>query len=344
MDNLNFLKANQLTELIFQFIPDLQKYVENKFVFYDVGAAGDIHPLTYPLKNLIKGVLFEPDGPSFEKLMVIHEGSDYEIYKYALGKASELSAFYQCLASTNNSNLKPNQRFIDRYQATNFSVTAQQSIQLESIDSLLSRGLIRSMPDFLKIDTQGTELNILQGALKPLNESVTCLLIEAEFFEVYEGQPLLDDICTFLRPLGFSLYGLYPRYRSTKRFKHLAPVSEERVMWADCVFFKDPLLSDKVYNNINQRQSMALILGSLLLGFYDYALELVEAFDKVNFDNWAMIVQSLSDSRVAHIDSVLAKWGVDAAIDRNQIMAIATQINSSTDFYYELFRNSDSRG
>ena len=61
--------------------------------------------------------------------------------------------------------------------------------------------------DFLKLDTQGSELGVLQGAERMLG-SVLVLEIEVEFNPIYEGQPLFADIDGFLRARGFVLWRL----------------------------------------------------------------------------------------------------------------------------------------
>ncbi|MGH9086443.1 MAG: FkbM family methyltransferase [Acidimicrobiales bacterium] len=61
--------------------------------------------------------------------------------------------------------------------------------------------------DVLKLDTQGSELGVLQGAERTL-ASVQLLEIEVEFNPIYEGQPLFGDVDRFLRDRGFLLWRL----------------------------------------------------------------------------------------------------------------------------------------
>lgn len=58
-------------------------------------------------------------------------------------------------------------------------------------------------PDFLTLDTQGTEYDILSGARKVLRDNVLGLIIEVEFHELYKGQKLFGDICNLLQKKGF---------------------------------------------------------------------------------------------------------------------------------------------
>jgi FkbM family methyltransferase len=61
--------------------------------------------------------------------------------------------------------------------------------------------------DFIKLDTQGAELDVLRGSQRAL-ESVRALEVEVEFNPIYLGQPLFGDVDKFLRDRGFVLWKL----------------------------------------------------------------------------------------------------------------------------------------
>nr|WP_249593332.1 FkbM family methyltransferase [Escherichia coli] len=54
----------------------------------------------------------------------------------------------------------------------------------------------------LKIDTQGSELNILVGGEQVLNNTL-CIQLEVSFIPLYEGQPSFGEIDVYLRKHGF---------------------------------------------------------------------------------------------------------------------------------------------
>ena len=60
---------------------------------------------------------------------------------------------------------------------------------------------------FLKIDTQGFELDVLRGATLTLGRTVG-LLIEMSLVELYEGQPLWFELIEWLKVRGFALHAL----------------------------------------------------------------------------------------------------------------------------------------
>lgn len=59
-------------------------------------------------------------------------------------------------------------------------------------------------PVLLKIDVQGTELEVLRGA-KDVLDTVDSVLVECSFVELYVGQALTGEIVVFLHDRGFAL-------------------------------------------------------------------------------------------------------------------------------------------
>lgn len=72
-------------------------------------------------------------------------------------------------------------------------------------------------PCLLKIDVQGAELDVLRGATGILDR-IDEMLVECSFVELYSGQPLADEVISFLRTQDFSLNGVYsPTYDGAGR-------------------------------------------------------------------------------------------------------------------------------
>ena len=59
------------------------------------------------------------------------------------------------------------------------------------------------MPDFLSLDVQGAEYEVLLGAETALRQSVCGLIVEVEFGHMYAGQKRFQDICDLLSGHGF---------------------------------------------------------------------------------------------------------------------------------------------
>jgi len=81
--------------------------------------------------------------------------------------------------------------------------------RLRTLDSLLEDV---ERPALLKIDAQGYELEILEGAsmILPAFEAV---LLEVAIIEINEGAPLLHDVVAFMKTRGFVAYDIVEIHR-----------------------------------------------------------------------------------------------------------------------------------
>ena len=69
-------------------------------------------------------------------------------------------------------------------------------------------------PDLIKIDTQGSELLILEGAINTLPQA-KAILVETQFYSTpNEKSPLFTSIVDFLEPYGFSVFDITEIHRS----------------------------------------------------------------------------------------------------------------------------------
>merc|ERR1712083_1207607 len=95
--------------------------------------------------------------------------------------------------------------------------------------------------DFLKLDVQGYELAVLQGAETALRD-VLVLHTEVEFVEMYEKQPLFAEVDQFLRRAGFVFHRFASIHGRPMKPVHvtanpLQPISQQ--LWADAVYIRD---------------------------------------------------------------------------------------------------------
>lgn len=66
--------------------------------------------------------------------------------------------------------------------------------------------------DFLKLDTQGYEIEVLKGAQRTL-ERTHFVLAEASLIAINEGCPLIDELMTYMSTRGFRLYDICGQWR-----------------------------------------------------------------------------------------------------------------------------------
>ena len=254
----------------------VQRFQRAPLGLIDVGSLGGVHPLAEPAAALIQALCFEPDEEAFGALERQYASpgpyAAVKLSRDALAGSSGERELYVAKVPTNTSLLEPNPRFISRYRAEKFTVDRVIKVATRALDEVAQA----PFGELLKLDTQGSEHEILEGARRLLNERCVAIFCEVEFFQVYRGQKTLSDIDVLLRGHGFSLYGLYPHYRSTKALDPSRAHTEERLMWADAVFFKDPFDDLNAGKTLSPRAIDGLIVAAWLTGFYDFAIELTQ--------------------------------------------------------------------
>lgn len=80
-----------------------------------------------------------------------------------------------------------------------------RAVQQETLDGLASR-FGTAPPYFIKLDTQGSELDVLRGAEETVLPSTTGILVETSLFAFFQGGPLARDVIEYLTARGFVLY------------------------------------------------------------------------------------------------------------------------------------------
>ena len=106
-----------------------------------------------------------------------------------------------------------------------------QAVTLVPFDDWCERNSVGPVAA-MKIDTQGSELGVLQGAQSAL-ASVQLLEIEVEFNPIYEGQPLFADVDAFLRARGFVLWQIRNLVHYSPAALQGSNMQTQEVSWFD---------------------------------------------------------------------------------------------------------------
>ena len=173
-----------------------------------------------------------------------------------------------------------NFRLLSDFQAqAGVELTSKTEIELDTLDNTLA-GHPELAPDFLKVDVEGGDLEVLKGATLALERSVLGVRTEAPLVEIHHGAPQLWDLYAHLRPTGFVLFH-FSRVQWVRNNGLVGYSSQPQYIWGDAVFFLSRPAFFRRLENVAPAERTALLTRFLTIllchGVHDYALELLEA-------------------------------------------------------------------
>ena len=262
--------------------------VDCKFNLLEIGAAktGETKEPFYKILDYFphsKIIGFEIDKRVCDKMnSEASEGIKY--YPYALGKANEKKKLYNTQAPMCTSLYKPNEKLISLYNNLHFAYLKNETeIETITLDNFISKNSIDNL-DFIKIDTQGSELDIFNGGKNSL-KNVVKIICEVEFVPIYEDQPLFGDVNKFLNENGFmfnKFLGLSGRaLKPLILNKDLNKASQH--MWSDAVFIKNI----EVIQNLSDEKLLKLSILSAAYFSMDLTFFCLSIYDRRYSSNLA---------------------------------------------------------
>jgi len=218
---------------------------------------------------------FEPVEEECRKLNA-GNGSVHTYLPYAVGNGRP-GTFRQCNFPATSSLLEPNKALLDRFQNLGevTRVIREFPIETRRLDDIPELGAV----DFMKLDVQGAELDVIEGAAHTLAPTLV-VHTEVEFVPLYVGQPLFAEVDQALRRNGFCFHrfaGLAGR-----AFKPMVAHNDpnallSQMLWADAVYVRDWMRWDSL--SAEQLLKIALILHDVY-GSFDLCLIALAQFDR----------------------------------------------------------------
>ena len=196
-------KLNGIYINTYEMISQIDKLGIKPKTFIDVGANRGMLSKTvnyfYPESNIYA---FEPIKNCYDELQKLEEViNNLKSFNCALSNYSGTAEFNESIADYSSSLLKMAKKHKEAFPYT--SETSVYNVDVYPLDYFFNKIELRS-PTVLKLDVQGTELKVIQGAEKILN-SVDYILCEMSLVELYEGQPLSTEVINYMSSKGFNL-------------------------------------------------------------------------------------------------------------------------------------------
>jgi FkbM family methyltransferase len=171
----------------------------------DVGSAGGIIADLNPIAFAVDAIGFEPNPDHFADLSDVD--SHWRSLRYlphAIGGQSGTRTLYRPRFGNSSTMLAPNTAIGDAFDKPQFfDVKETTQVDVIRLDDALDQFDIRN-PDYLKLDVEGAEFEILEGAAQTLS-TLSTIRVEVCFIEVRHGQRLGMEVGHYLERLGFRL-------------------------------------------------------------------------------------------------------------------------------------------
>lgn len=149
-------------------------------------------PLSKARKELLKNSINFPQWTIYDRVAL--GGNNIFTSKINISKNSVSSSILPIL--DNHINAEPSSRYVDT-----------ETTPVISLDSVSQKYIKEDSNCFLKLDVQGFENEVLDGAIKTL-KNIKVILCELSLAPLYKGQPNWKDLVQRLEREGFTLWAI----------------------------------------------------------------------------------------------------------------------------------------
>ncbi len=254
------MNVNHLYSLFRKELPTFQFFV------MDVGGRDGLHNRWDGFKDFAQFILVEPDPVEAKRLQSIG-GKNLQIVDKALwSKPCEIKINITSSPGC-SSVLNPDMNFIGLFQdPERFKIVKQYDIPATTINDFVKQKNLKV--NFLKIDTQGSELEILKGASE-LKGQILGIEAEVEFAKIYKDQPTFRDIDSYVsETFDLSLYDLRRTYWKRSIAGHQG-FPKGQMIFGDALYLMSP---ETMLKKFTERESLlTAVFNGIFIGMtYGY--------------------------------------------------------------------------
>lgn len=175
----------------------------------DVGARGGMQAHWRPFAELMRLDLFEPDADACA-VQAKKAPANEAWFPVALGGKTGTGRLHVLKKPSGSSLYPPNPDLMFRFGPPSYGTLAKiVDVPLLTLSDFIDQHK-RPLPNLIKLDVQGAELDIFKGTRPEHWRDLLAIQTEIEFAELYQGQPLFADIDAFLTRQGFVMFDLLP--------------------------------------------------------------------------------------------------------------------------------------
>lgn len=217
---------------------EVQDYLINstndkEVIIFDVGALDGRSALRY-LKHMESSKIysFEPFPDSFSKLVAnTTELKNIVPINKGLGSKKGLASFNSNSSPRTNSLMKTHESGSQIWGKGLLETQEVIEVELTTVDAIVKEYKIPGI-NILKMDVQGAEVKVLEGARDTLGKGMVDLIYtEIITLPTYEGQLVFEETIKVIKSYGFKLFSLYD----------LSLTSQGELRQLDAIFIKSDL-------------------------------------------------------------------------------------------------------
>ncbi|PIE57149.1 MAG: FkbM family methyltransferase [Desulfobulbus propionicus] len=200
--------------------PNIESHLKILFDFLNINVVFDVGANDGQFGNMIRENGYKGYIVSFEPVPVIYKNLEsnscddlkWLTYNYALGSKNKNMEINVTRATGFSSFLDPN-KYAKKIRGKEVPVTNKKIVEIKKLDDVFSEIIsclsVEKSNIFLKMDTQGYDLEVFKGARNVIDK-IVALQSEISILPLYEGMTNYINTLTEYRKEGFEITGLYP--------------------------------------------------------------------------------------------------------------------------------------
>jgi FkbM family methyltransferase len=240
----------------------------------DVGARGAAPEELLPFYPRMIYHAFDADEAECTRMNAApHPYKQFHAFPRFVGDRSGTLPFHLYAERGHSSVYQPAERYQRVFGGSSFRIEQTVHVQAVTLDAVHEEQGLAS-PDFLKLDTQGSELDILRNATGLLRDT-HLVEVEVEFLEMYRGQPLFHEVAAFFSDLGFDL--LYLNRAIGQRKPVYQGPARGQLIFGDALFGRR---EDGLQNTSPERLTKYVLL-LINYGHIDLAYQLLGMYPEI---------------------------------------------------------------
>lgn len=193
---------------ILETLETVRNYLPEKAVLLDVGAhKGKFAQACNQFFDLAETICFEPNSELHAEIQQRMQGQNFALEQVALSDQVGKTTFFLHQDDSMNSTVAADKDLLrDEFPWDNPDHMTATEVPTTTLDRYVAEKGLAGKPLFLKLDTQGNELNILQHGTEAL-QSVEVLLTEFMFLNPYASDFGFPDFIRFMDHHNFYCAG-----------------------------------------------------------------------------------------------------------------------------------------